>query len=331
MATLDNYIQGSFTADGSSHNLSIRSDVDFMEVENLTQIITPTNGTGVKFRWMRGFANASAIQETVSGAGVLSIGQITTAGFTPITTAGPQVPSALLTGTTITNASPPVASSANTSTMTKGNIVRIINAVGAPQLNGYDFTVTALTTNSSFTLGYMIAPGNAATSFSYRFYTYDAQYYPRRRLITNITQATSAVVTMSVTHGLTIGQEVVFNIPKQFGMTQLNGLRATITAISTTNNTITINIDTTGFTAWTFPTATVAAAPFTMAQVIPFGDGLDTSNPLQTSATLSGATQNQAIVGMNLGAGANGPAGQNGDIIYWRAWKSSQIQTTFFS
>ena len=329
MAIYDNYIQGSFTADGAAHTLNIVSDVDFIEVENLTRIITPQAGTGVKFRWQRGFAAGSAIQEKTDGAGVLTISQITTNGFTPVNTFTPSA-SALLTGTTITNAAPPVASSANTGGLANGNIVRIINCTGAPQLNGYEFTVDTVIANTSFNLAYMIAPGNAGTAFTYRYYQYPAPYYPRRRFITNISQATSAVVTLSVTHNLTVGQYIVFKVPSQFGMTQMDGVRALITAINTTTNTITVNVDSTGFTAWSFPNATTAAAPFTPAQIVPFADGLDASNPLQTSATLAGATQNQAILGMQLGAGANGPAGQSGDSIYWRAWKATQIQTTYF-
>lgn len=331
MAIYDNYIQGSFTADGNGHTLNIVSAFDYIEVENYTQIASPTNGTGVRFRWYNGMNAGYAIQDTVSGAGALSTGLLTSNGFSLVQTIQPATPSALLTGTTITNATPPVASSAATSGLANGNIVKIINCTGAPQLNGYDFTVNTVVANTSFHLPYMIAPGNAGTAFTYRYYTYDAQYYPRRRDITNITQASSAVVTMSVTHGLTPGQYVVFNIPSQFGMTQLNGVRALITAVNTTNNTITVNVNSTGFTAWSFPTATVAAAPFTRAQVIPFGDGLDPTNLLQTSATLAGATYNTAINGVYLAPGANGPAGQNADVIYWKAWKATQLQTTYYS
>jgi hypothetical protein len=332
MGTLDHYIQGSFTADGNGHILSIRSDVDFIEVDNLTRIETPQAGTGVKFRWQRGMPVASALQEKTDGSGNMSTSQILTGGFSPVTTTQPVPSSPLLTGTTITNAAPPVASSANTGALANGNIVKIINATGAPQLNGYDFTVNTVVANTSFNLQYMIAPGNAATAFTYRFYTQNAMFYPRRNFVVNVTQATQAVVTLSITHGLTAGQEVVFtNFGKFFGMTQLNNVRATIQSVNTTNNTVTINVDTTGFTAWTFPTATNAATPFTPAQMIPFGDGLDPTNTLQTSATLAGATQNQAVIGMFLAGGANGPAGQSGDVIYWRAWKAEQIQTTFFS
>lgn len=331
MATLDNYIQGYFTADGNAHILSIRSDVDYIEVENLTKSTTPVNGTGVRFRWQRGMPQGYAIQDATNGAGAITTTVLTSNGITLINTADPQTPSALLTGTTITNAAPPVASSAGTGSLANGNIVEVINSTGAPQLNGYQFTVDTVVANTSFNLAYMIAPGNATTAFTYRFFQFNPMFYPRRRLITNITRATQAVVTLSVTHGYTVGQYMVFNIPTQFGMTQLNGLRGKIVAINTTTNTITVDIDTSAFTAWTFPTATVAAAPFTPAQVIPFGDGLDVSQPLQTSATLAGATQNTAILGVALGAGANGPAGIASDQIFWRAWKASQLQTTYYA
>lgn len=329
MAVLDNFVCGSFTSDGLAHNLNIRCDVDYIEFENLTVIATPEAGAGVRFRWQRGMLQDSAIQDTVDGAGAVSTGQILVGGISLVNTSDPQVPSALLTASAITNAAPPVVTSANTGSMQNGDIVQIINSATAPQLNGYQFTVSALVVNTSFDLEYMVAPGSVGGATSYRFFKYDPMFYPRRRLIVSISQAVQAVVVMSVVHGYTVGQLVNFVIPKQFGMTQLNGIRATIVAIDLSANSITINVDTTAFTAFTFPTAAVAAAPFTPAQVIPFGDGLDVTQPLQTSSTLAGATRNTAIIGVHFGAGDNGPGGDEGDVIFWRAWKASQIQTTF--
>lgn len=340
MATLDNIIQGSFTADGNAHNFSIRSDVDWIEVFNYS-LYNNTAGSPFLFRWARGMPQGSAVVLSSGASNAVTTSTIATGGITLINTSDPQVPSALLSASAITNAAPPQVSSANTGSLANGNIVEIINSATAPQLNGYQFTINTLVVNTSFNLAYMIAPGSVGGATSYRFFQYDPMFYPRRRLITNITQATQAVVKLSVTHGYTTGQLVVFNIPKQFGMTQLNGIRATIVAVDTTNNTITINVDTTAMSAWTFPSAAVAAAPFTPAQVIPFGDGIDVTTPLITSATLAGATQNLAIIGVNLGTGVAGvsatgsngigPAGANTNIVYWRATKASQIQTTWFS
>lgn len=340
MATLDNIIQGTFTSDGTAHNFSIRSDLDWIEILNYSAF-NNTSSNPFLFRWIRGMPQGSALVFSSGASGAVTTSTIASGGVTLINTADPQPPSALLTGTTITNASPPVASSAGTGGLANGNIVEIINSTGAPQLNGYQFTVDTVVANTSFHLAYMIAPGNATTAFTYRYFQYQPMFYPRNRLITNISSAAQAVVTLSVTHNLTPGQLVVFNIPKQFGITQLNGVRARIVAVNTTNNTVTVNVDTTAMSAWSFPNATTAALPFTPAQLIPFGDGLDPTTPLITSSTLAGATQNQAIIGVNLGTGVAGvsatgsngigPAGSNTDIMYWRATKASQLQTTWFS
>lgn len=335
MAVLDHYLQGSFTADGNAHIINLPSDVDFMEVENLTRIITPQNGTGVKFRWMRGFANASAIQERTDGAGALTISQITTNGFTPIVTSDPQVPGPQLSGTAISGATPPIVTSANTGTLANGDIVEFYNTLLAQQFNGYQFTVDTVTVNTSFRLPYaptIVATG--ATTLNYRVIKNQPMYYPRRLFISSISLATQAVVVFTVTHNLTVGQRIVFGqIPAMYGMTQISGQRGLITAINTTTNSVTVDIDTSGYTAFAFPTTAVAAAtPHTQPSVTPFGDGPSSlANPLGNQSVLDGATRNTAIRGMYLGSGANGPAGQTSDVVYWRAWKAEQVQTTYYS
>jgi len=329
MAVLDHYIQGSFTSDGTAHTVNLVSDVDFMEVENWTRIVTSQNGTGVKFRWMRGFAAGVGIQENTDGAGVLTISDLTSGGFTLVNTADPQTPGAQLSGTAISNAAIPIASSAATTGVSNGSIVELYNITGGRQFEGYQFTVDTVVANTSFRLVY--APQIvAATNFNYRVIPNQAQYYPRRLFISSISLATQAIVIFTVTHSLTVGQRIVFGqIPSMYGMTQISGLRGLITAINTTTNSVTVDIDSSGFTAFAFPVTATAATAHTLPSAMPFGDGPSSlANPLANQSVLDGATRNTAVRGMILGAGANGPAGQSGDLIYWRAWKAEQIQTS---
>ena len=65
--------------------------------------------------------------------------------------------------------------------------------------------------------------------------------------ITAITQAASAVVTVGASHTFVVGEAVGFS--GVAGMVEINGLTALITAIGAT--TITVNIDSTAFTAYT--------------------------------------------------------------------------------
>lgn len=79
--------------------------------------------------------------------------------------------------------------------------------------------------------------------------------------IESITQAFPAVLTTAEDHGYPAGLNVTFLIPKRFGMTELNGLN--IQVISVTNNTLTLNIDTTNFTPFAYPN------PLPNAYVVP--------------------------------------------------------------
>lgn len=329
MAVLDHMLEGYFTADGNAKTLNIPCGFDFIEVENVTRIATPQNGTGVKFRYYTGMSAGQAIQEQTDGSGVVTINKLTSNGFQAITTGDPQMPGLQLSGSAISSASVPVASSSNTGGLSNGGIVMLYNVAGGTQFNGMQFTVDTVVANTTFRLPY--APQIvAATTFNYRILPNQPEFYPRRLFITKmVSSGASTVVTLSVTHNLTVGQRIVMSlIPSMYGMVQMSQQRGLITAIDLTNNTITVDVDSSGFTAFAFPLTATAATAHTQPQLIPFGDGLDASNPLETSSTLAGSTRNTAINGVVLGAGANGPAGQSGDFIVWKSQKAEKVYTS---
>lgn len=74
-------------------------------------------------------------------------------------------------------------------------------------------------------------------------------FYPEYRQINAITNAVQAVVTFTEDHEFTPGEIVSFRVGKAFGMDEINNLRAKV--LTTTNDTITINIDTTTWTPFT--------------------------------------------------------------------------------
>lgn len=69
----------------------------------------------------------------------------------------------------------------------------------------------------------------------------------KTKSITAITKASSAIITVGSSHGFVIGDSV--HISGVSGMTQINGLRATITAFDTTK--ITVAINSSGFSTYT--------------------------------------------------------------------------------
>lgn len=315
--------QGSFVSTGIPVTLQIRSGIDWMNIYNYTQMAAQNNATGYQFYWQRGFAvndgvvyyhpagnHTSAITTSATGIGAGAVG-----GFT-LVDSSLQSPGPAVALTAITAANPPVVTTASTALLSTGNVVRIINTTNMAQIGGMDFSINVIN-GTTFGLTNMFLNGvTAGTNGFYRVIKFDPIFYPRRRSITRITQAASAVITTSVDHGYTVGQDIRFSVPAAFGMTQMDGLTGSITAV--TNATFTVNIDSTGFTAFVFPLN--AAVPFTPAQAVPFGEAADTS--IVDPNLLGDATLNTGYLGMLLAAGATSPAGQNADVIYWTAGKS---------
>lgn len=326
---MDNTIiqQGSFVSTGGTKTLNLRSDVDWIKVYNMTELAgNQTNAVGVTFYWQRGFGDGSQLihyKSNAANAADLDAYDIT-GGFSLIDTSK-NVIGTLETGiTAVSNAAIPVVSD-TTHGLVAGDVVRLVNITGAQQLGGFDFTVghNTLTANT-FSLDYM-SQIVAGTTGSWRKINYDPLFYPRRRYITKITQAAQAVVTMSVKHGYTVGQKVRLRVPAAYGMTEMNGLQATIVAVDTTvttGNSITLDVDSTAFAAFAFPLT--AATPFTPAEVIPFGE--DSAEALDAGVdTLGGSTENTGIIGLSLTGGANYPGGANADQMFWVAGKSFSV------
>lgn len=320
--------QGRFTSDGTAKTIQLRSDLDWMWVYNQTQQYAAGAGQAVESYWQRGFTQGRGTQYTKTAVtGALVPSQIAANEGFYLVDSSVNVPGPSLALTGITNGATPVVNTANTASLNNGDIVRIFSTVGALQLAGLDFTVDTIVAGVSFELAYMAQIANANPGAgTFRRIPYNPIYYPRNRYITNITQASQAVVTLSVTHGYTVGQVVRFIVPTvtstAYGMTEMNGLQGTIVAVNTTTNTITVDIDSSGFTAFAFPLT--ADPDFTPAQVVPIG--ANTAEGLSSNVNiLADATINQAYLGIQLKAGANSPAGVANDVIYWVAGKSFSV------
>ena len=320
--------QGYFTSTGSAINIPLRAGVDWMRVYNTTvAAANQTTAVGVEFYWQAGFpAGAQWEYLKSNAANAANLSQyLTSGGFTYIDTSVNYYGVLQSTITAISTATIPVATNSGTNGLSAGAIVRLLNVAGAPQLGGIDFTVGYNTlSTTTFSLDYMSTLSVAGTTGSFMPINFDPLYYPRRRYITSISQASQAVVTLSVTHGYQVGQLVRMVVPAACGMVQMNGLQATIVAVNTATtgsgaNSITLNVNSSAFNAFVFPLA--AAVPFSPAMVVPMGE--DTADALaQNVNILSDATVNTGFIGMNLAAGANSPAGQSGNVIYWVAGKS---------
>jgi len=336
--------QGSFVVPATivPVNIAIPSGVDWMYVLNVTRMGTVGGASAFGFRyyWQRGFpAGAATVEYYANGGAVVTGDTIVVGGFTLYDPTQNTIGNAIAT-TASTNATRPVVSTATTTGLIANvSVVRMSNTAQT-DVNGIDMVVGAVNAGVSFTLltatnALATAPGAIGGAGFYRVVNTDPIFYPRRRFVTNITQAAIAQVSTSVAHGYVVGQDVRFNIPAVSGMVQLNPspdnnyLNATVLSIVDAWN-FTINVDTSAFTAFTWPT--IAQQPSSFPEVTPVGENTAAALAAGTDI-LSDATVNTAFLGMTLGTGGTGaisgaaitgPAGSvAGDVVYWRAGKSS--------
>lgn len=358
--------QGLFVAPATIVNqiIQIPSSADWMRVVNFSQFgLAGTTGPafGIRYYWQRGMPVGTGIVEYKSNGGSAINGDVlVSGGFTLYDPSGQQDPLAqpilgpAVATTASTNATRPVVS-ATTAGLAVGSVVRLSNTAQT-DVNGIDMVVGAVNPGVSFTLltasnPLATAPGAIGGAGFYRIVNTDKLFYPRNRYVVKITQAVNAEVSTSVAHGLTPGQQVRFSIPAVSGMIQLNPSAQNnfepVTVVSVVDDyNFTINVDTTGFTAFTWPT--IAQSRTTFPQVVPFGEntGFALTNIASQTPTVGGqqifntntgiladSTVNTGFLGMILGTGGlgnelsaaiTGPAGSaENDIVFWVAGKST--------
>ena len=347
--------QGTFTQPATAINQTIivPSNLDWLRVWNYTQANQATAAAGPNSfmsYWQRGMVNSTGTYLASGAAGAVTTNVTTANAFVLYDPSGQSqgalpLLSAPVATTATTNATRPVVSTGNTAGISVGTVVRLSNTAQT-DINGLDFVVGAVVANTSFTLtgnagsALATAPGVVGGAGFYRIVNYSPLYYPRKLLITNVSQAATAQVSTSIAHGLTVGQAVRFNIPSVSGMVQLNASAqnnyqyGTILTVIDDYN-FTVNINTTAFTAFTYPT--VAQQPSSFPVVEPIGE--DTAASISSIAAqtptiggvqiyntntglLADSTVNTGFLGMILAAGALLPAGVANDVCFWVAGKS---------
>ena len=297
-------------------NIPLTDFPDFVWVRNRTNWGDTTAVTSIESQWREGMAQGAfqAVNQTVT-TNALASAVGTTNGFSFFSTAAPPTFTAL-TATAI-NGTTWVVSMASTAGIFPGDIVRVYNSTGMHQIGGYDFQVTAVTTNTSITLGMMATSGITASNATAAsiLEIIPSQFYPRWRYIANITKAAQATVYFTVANDFTIGEIVSFRVSSAFGMSQINNVPARVISVTNTssNSSIVIDLDTSGFTAFALPTSSTADAGISPAVCVPSSSGVVpisgttiTQQPPGTNLLDAFDNRNQYV--MQLGTSVVGPA-----------------------
>ncbi len=329
---------GSFTSTGAGVKIPVPSSADYFVSTNITQMpLAPNPGVVIRAEWYgpkfglgATAANDGIRWKKTNSTNALLMDTFATStasnGFTYVTTAPVVEAQAANAITAITAASPAVVSQTNT--YSDGDILQLYNTTGMLQIAGMSFQISS-TSGSAYTLIGLRAAGFAAAGtagFTRRISKY-AAVEPQFLYITEITQATQAVVRTSVdpTQYYVVGMKIHFSIPYSFGMTQMNQLTGKIVAMSAANYTMTVDVDSSAFTAFAFPASASSPTAQLFATLAPAGAStqFDPVTLVQTGYNFQYQPfrSGEFVPYMFLSGGAQSPAGAAADQINWMAYK----------
>jgi hypothetical protein len=334
-----------------AQNIPMTAKPDWVFVKDTTNWgAQSTAANPIYSEWFSSMAAGSYLalgQPSSTTTGVTTYtSQGTSGGFTFIDQTNP--PTFAKVAITAINGTTFVVSTGTTTGINVGDWIRLINVTGALAISGPNlYQVTAVSAGVSITLGYGasaasagLVVANGTTGFYQK--VYPTQFLPNTLPVAYITQATQAVVYFFRQNPYTPGELVDFQIPTPYGMTQLSNLTAksgsgpftsnpagAARVLSVTNSatvsSITIDVDTTGFTAFQYPTSAAFAGGSSPAVCMPAGSGVV---PLNGSATipasppgtnLSDAFDNKSQYVMNIGTSAVGVANANMVVMAFKA------------
>ena len=300
-----------YTSDGNRRIIQLPAEVNYVEIHNRTQYASTANPGVVKRAWW--FSNMDAgtylgVKNTDGAATDESV-LGTTGGFTIVNSASPQVfASTAVSG--VTQAPAAVVTSTGHGLQT-GDIAHLANITNMQQISGYDFVVTRIDANSfsiPVNTSAFTAPGGIGTVRRREFDS--KKFTPRTRSVVGISQAAQAVVNVNLNHTYKVGDVVHFNIPAEYSMVEMNGLEGKIVAVGSDTQ-FTIDINSTGFTAFTFPTSAQAApgAGVIHARCVPVGQRAEL---IDGEVRVNSPTFDQGIRGVELGLDV---VGANNDVM----------------
>ncbi len=325
-----------------SVNIPMTDKPDWVIVKNITDWGDTTAVTSIESEWFSGMAQGSYISEDQAiTTNILSSNAGSSGGFTFINQTNP--PTFAKVAMTAVNGTTFVVLTGTTTGINVGDLIRLINVVGAHELSGILFQVTAVSAGVSITLGYAttaVSAGLVVASGTTGFYqkVYPAFMYPSLREVLYITQATQAKVYFSRQNDFTAGELVDFQIPAAYGMIQMSNLAASpypwtmgnkpgparvlVVTNTASESSITLDFDTSGYTAFVYPTSALFASP---AVCFPAGSGVVPFNGSATipqsppGTNLVDAFDNRAQYVMNLGLSVVGEASSHMVVMAFKA------------
>lgn len=364
MAEYSRVAKGHFTSTGAAQAVNLPFQPDAIEMWNYTAAATPAqNGVPYAY-WDASMGQGFGLANYFNATPVLSSGAIIANGFSTFY-AGLALQFGARQQVVGATKADPIVFNVTAHGYSVGDIVIFEGlyqsaTTGMPQICGMPFVITAVGDADHFTVKWngnqsnYTALSGSPTGAYVKKVLYPYLYSPSVSFISAITTGSTTTVVTTAPHNMVVGQEVAFRIPAPWGMTQLNSLpNVTIPGspvygfvISVTDSkTVVVNINSTGYTAYT-SNQTVASVPgLQFPQLLAVGDvntggvAISSGSPLYPSPVVNGAstingpaisgayvnnTSQGFVIGVGslVGLASTTLVGANASVIYWRAYLS---------
>jgi hypothetical protein len=345
MAEYSRLAKGNFAAVGTSQYIPLPFQPDYVEIWNYTNIKTAAANTVTRAWWDSKFIdtatnNNATMIEIYNNSTAVVFDTIQTNGISAYSGGlsfqfGPIYQHTGSTDFSIAKSSaggPTTVTTTSNHNLVSGDVVIFSNLVqtsttGMQQIAGMPFVITRLSgTTFSFpwdTSGSNYTAFNTATATnnvgSWKQVLYPALYAPNVALISGVTLGATTIIALTTPGNFQVGQEIAFRIPNNWGPTQLNSLPnnaipgspiygyVTAVSASLTTPTITVNINSVGYTAFNANQLYASYPGEKFPQVAAVGD-INTGGNLYSGGALYPSPQFWNGNSSALSSSVNGPA-----------------------
>ena len=372
MAEYSRLESGVVTSNGGQTSVIVPFIPNYIAIDNQTRMVAGAGVTSAS--WMTDMGQGAAVLSTfgtgsqfigpTGSTGLTSAGLTAGTGFSTFQAGLSFQYGPVFNNTTnafsISKANPAVVTTATAHGLVSGNVVIFQNlaqtsTTGMQQIAGIPFVITVLSpttfsipwnTNQSNYTAFSTA-GSTSNVGSFKQVLYPFLYNPSLGYISAITLGATTVIATTAPTNFVVGQEVAFRIPTIWGTQQLNSLPNAVipgspiygfvTAVSAsgTTPTVTVNINSSNYTAFNSNQTYASYAGEKFPQIVAVGDA--NSGSLLTNfvspqifnglgatqvgtingPAVAGAFINSTFQGFTIGSAISGAAA---DVLYWRAY-----------
>lgn len=370
MAEYSRVAKGHFTSSGAAQAVYLPFQPDYVEIINYTKsAAAATSQNVVSAQWDVSMGQGYAIQQGYNATPALIYDLVSSNGISTFS-AGQMLQFGARQQVVGATKADPIRFNVTAHGYSVGDVVMFeglyqSSSTGMPQICGMPFVIITVSDADHFDVKwnanqseYTALSGSPSGAYVKKV-LYPFIYSPSVSFISAVTRGSTSTVVTTAPHNLSVGSQVAFRIPRQYGIVELNSLPDVAIPGSpiygyvvsvTDSKTVVVSLNSSSFSAYANNVAVASVPGLSFPQMIAVGDvnsggdSISSGSALYPSPSVNGALTingpaikgafiNNSRQGFVIGVGAGGVlttsvlVGAASDVIYWRAYLSDYSQS----